>query len=290
MRRLEKPTYDVLEFYRTCISGVRSIELKQRLNTWSQRVVDAAELYDRYSKNNKLFEVISMQKKEAANHSVPFISKYESKNLYEYQVAKIGRPGRAVYSELLITKNKKCPFCTVGKVKNLDHFLPKAHFPIYAVTPVNLVPSCRDCNLDKNADVAIDARKQTLHPYYDDASAEQWLFAKVAIESCPPVIEYFTDSSHIKSPELALKVQAHFIAYGLSETFTDYAADRLGEIYVDCKNRFNREGSEELKKFLLEQKISCENDYKNSWSLAMYGALASSEWYCNGGFIEKKRD
>ncbi|WP_434930901.1 hypothetical protein ACRWQM_00545 [Shewanella sp. HL-SH5] len=285
MRLLKKPNFDVGTFFTTCVNGIGSAALRARFIKFSDKVVTASLDYESKSSKHELYIVIDQKLKDRKLHSPPLITKDELKKLYENQVAKKDRPGRPTYDKLLITRNKRCPFCSVGKVKNLDHFLPKAHFPIFSVTPINLVPSCRDCNQDKNDDFSVDIRKQSLHPYFDDVSKVQWLFAKVVEESNPPVISYYTDSILVKPKKLALKVDAHFISYNLNDIFTDLAADMLSDIYNYCMNQFNREGKESLRLYLLEQKKSYESAHLNSWQGTMYGALANSEWYCSGKFI-----
>ncbi|MBU1391718.1 MAG: hypothetical protein KJ856_10105 [Gammaproteobacteria bacterium] len=289
MRLLKKPDFDTKTFFSTCVSGIGAAELQKKFIIFSEKVVTASLDYDSKSSKHELYMIIDQGIKDKDLCSPPFITKDEFKKLYENQVAKEGRPGRSIYNNLLITKNKRCPFCSVGKVKNLDHFLPKAHFPIFSVTPINLVPSCRDCNQDKNDDFSVDIRKQSLHPYFDDVSKVKWLFAKVAEESNPPVISYYTDSTLVEPEKLALKVDAHFISYKLNDTFSDLAGEMLSDIYNYCMNQFNREGKESLKLYLLEQKESHENAHLNSWQGAMYSALANSEWYCSGKFIDPQQ-
>ena len=286
MHFLKKPSDDIEVFYATCVSGVGSKDLRTRFTKFTDEIVVASQNYDSKSQRHQLYNFIKNKEINDANlHTVPLVYKKELKLLYEYQVAKDNRPGRYVYNKLLVTKNKKCPFCSVGKVRNLDHFLPKAHFPILAVTPINLVPSCRDCNQDKNDDFSVDIRKQTLHPYFDDVTKVPWLFACIEEESIPPVITYYTDNELVKPKVLAFKVTAHFDAYNLGETFTDLAAEMLIDIYTYCMNLFNNEGAVSLRSYLQEQKESYEESNLNSWQGAMFGALVESGWYCRGEFI-----
>lgn len=292
MRLLKKPSLDIKKFYATCISGVGSADLKIKFTKFTNKVITASQRYDVKSQQHRLYELV--EDKEAKSEYLltePFITKKEFKCLYEYQVAKENRPGRTVYRDLLITINRKCPFCSVGTVKNLDHFLPKAHFPIFAVTPVNLVPSCRDCNQDKKDDFSVKKKKQTLHPYFDDVTKVKWLIAWVSEESIPPIVSYYTEypeSELMYSQELADKVEAHFEAYNLDEKFTNEAAEMLCGIHNLCMDVFNREGSRGLKSYLIEQKESYEQVHLNSWQGAMYDALANSVWYFEGEFIRVK--
>lgn len=282
MRNLEKPLYDVRAYYIECLNGVRDTKLKERLLRCIDNVEHAASNYAQKAQQHKLFEVVNFYQNTSTDS---LESKEEFKKLYENQVAKKGRPGRKVYDALiLLPRNKECPFCSVGRVKNLDHFLPKAFFPIFSVVPINLVPSCRDCNQDKNADFPTTLHEQTLHPYFDDVSEVQWLYAKV-IETIPPVIDYFTNESAIELNELQLKVNCHFNAYKLGDIFSDKAAEELSNIDDECRRLLESGGENYLKQYFLDKKYSYAKNYKNSWQVAMYGALSESSWFCNGGFI-----
>ena len=87
---------------------------------------------------------------------------------------------RKYYDKLLsLAPLNRCPYCGIGQVSTLDHYLPKTKFLIFSVLPYNLVASCKDCNTGKLDSYATTQNKQTLHPYYDDFTSEQWLYARV---------------------------------------------------------------------------------------------------------------
>ena len=98
--------------------------------------------------------------------------------VYTDRMAKEKVPGRPVYDRLKASQDI-CPFCGQRVVSQLDHYLPKANFPVLSVVPYNLVPSCSDCNKSKLSDVPNSEEEQIFHPYYDDVTTEQWLFAEV---------------------------------------------------------------------------------------------------------------
>jgi hypothetical protein len=289
MRFLGLPNESTLKFYNACSSGVGSADKKNRLRIYRGQVIGASDAYEASCKTHQIHQIISSYVEINKLVTVPYVSKEELNRLYEYQI-KEGRPGRDIYNRLLVTPNRRCPFCSVGTVKNLDHFIPKAHFPIFSVTTSNLVPSCRDCNMDKNSDFSTDIRKQTLHPYFDNVSDVQWLYAEIVDNSFPVVVNYFVDTSLIKSSALASKVVAHFEEYDLANIFIDLASVRVNEIHDNCKKRFQEGGANSLKKFLGEAKNSEEKVFKNSWSVAMYGALLDSNWFCERAFESNRRE
>lgn len=68
-----------------------------------------------------------------------------------------------------------CPYCNtsyiltdkIGKTRpEIDHYYPKATFPILSLSFYNLIPSCVDCNRKKGkTDVSL---KSFIHPYVDN--------------------------------------------------------------------------------------------------------------------------
>ena len=65
-------------------------------------------------------------------------------------------------------------------MKNLDHYLPKAKYPTLSVAPNNLIPSCRDCNMDKRDSASCDSQNIPVHLYFDDIPNEPWLHVTVS--------------------------------------------------------------------------------------------------------------
>src|SRR5690349_5881934 len=65
--------------------------------------------------------------------------------LYKNRFLRASAPGREYYDRIK-SLCRICPFCGIGIVNTVDHYLPKTKFPILSVTPTNLIPCCRDCN------------------------------------------------------------------------------------------------------------------------------------------------
>jgi hypothetical protein len=55
----------------------------------------------------------------------------------------------------------RSPFCGVGHGSALDHNLPKTKFPQLLVVPLNLVPSCKNCNTGNNTVIAVSGDLKT---------------------------------------------------------------------------------------------------------------------------------
>ena len=112
----------------------------------------------------------------------------EMKNLYTGTFRRKETRTRDIYNRIkAMPKLGICPLCGQRVVATLDHYLPQDSHPIFAVMPVNLVASCRDCNTIKHTWQPSSANDQTLHPYFDNVDDETWLVADIE-ESAPPAL------------------------------------------------------------------------------------------------------
>ena len=74
------------------------------------------------------------------------ITTKEMEKLYEQNFV-ASKVGRRIYDSILNSvEDNICPYCSQRLIKTLDHYLPKSIYPYFSVTPINLVPACRDCN------------------------------------------------------------------------------------------------------------------------------------------------
>ncbi|MFW0180082.1 HNH endonuclease, partial [Rothia sp. P5766] len=64
-----------------------------------------------------------------------------------------------------ISKNSRCSYCQVSRPNTLDHFLPKSHFPLLAISPLNLIPSCSECNSSISTKNKYTDTQALIYPY-----------------------------------------------------------------------------------------------------------------------------
>jgi hypothetical protein len=62
-----------------------------------------------------------------------------------------------------------CPLCGSLGVGTVDHFLPKAVYPEFAIYSLNLIPACPYCNSDEKGSTyqGESAPARLIHPYFD---------------------------------------------------------------------------------------------------------------------------
>jgi len=205
--------------------------------------------------------------------------------VYTQRMAKKGSPGRDTYDELISAPSQgRCPLCGGRLVTTLDHHLPKALYPALAVAPLNLVPSCGDCNKAKLALVPRNAADVSLHPYFDHIDDERWLRADVD-ETRPAALVFRVEApGGMWGDLMQRRVRNHFGTFGLAELYATLAAEELLNIRHQLTDLYATAGVDGVRSQLQDRALSCGQARRNGWRTAAYEAWSASEWFCNGGF------
>jgi hypothetical protein len=110
---------------------------------WKRGIV-LASFYEMHGEKTALFKICP--EKEIDN----CVTTEEMSRLYKGHFSRMKSPSRHMYDAIMTSSWKGfCPLCSHRQVTTLDHYLPKSLYPIFAVTPLNLIPSCSDCNKAK---------------------------------------------------------------------------------------------------------------------------------------------
>lgn len=274
MLNVVRPEEDAGTLFAACAARTRDVARRNVLLAQRANVEARAELYSDYANLGTLFEL----EPEVPNGIAPA----ELSGLYDRALVRGGeRPtylklrGRARYN--------RCPLCAQRDVKTLDHYLPKDGFPELAVVPLNLVPSCFECNHAKLAYLAGQADQLLFHPFYDDWSAYRLVRATIIVG--PRV----TTSFAIRNPpgadvDLVRRAERHFEELGLGALYEEHAAVELVERKGMFRTTFESDGAEGLRDELTREARSRRLFNRNSWQSALYRALARSDAFCDGGF------
>lgn len=280
MFAITKPELDIDSVFEACAGSIQDIETRRRILSIRSYIRGCHKVYNIHAVYYLLFSL----KDECLSHPACKASKSELVKLYEQQMV-YNKEGRKQYDLILsMAPNGICPFCGFAQATTLDHYIPKKKFPSFAISPLNLVPSCSDCNTGKSEDVAGSQLEQIIHPYFDhNLFTEQWLFAMVN-ETSPPSITFFTNPpSHWETVNVK-RVFSHFKDFRLAKRFSVQVADEISILRHELQYDFDISKAAGVKQALTRKYTACSRVYKNWWKTAMYQALASSNWYCNGGF------
>ncbi|MDR1181812.1 MAG: hypothetical protein LBL13_07520 [Bacteroidales bacterium] len=278
MKVITKPNITAKDAFLTCISKVKNVDLKTRLTACVNLISQAETEFE--SKITK-GDIHTICKEQIVNGNV--IAK-ELKTVYTDRMAGTNAPGRTIYDKLILApKNGICPLCSHGHVSTLDHYLPKSDFPRLAVVPINLIPSCFDCNKYKLTTSPRKPEEETLHPYYDNIEDVQWLYAQVN-HTTPPTVSFFVKPLDSWSDLLKARVQHHFQSFSLAKLYTKEAAVYISDLNQRLQSIHSSSGAIGVSEYLRNEAISrCAVD-KNSWRTAFYFAVADDDWFCDGGF------
>lgn len=275
---VQKPGRSAGDTFLTCISRVKNHELKCRLQSVLSLIENASNEYEWAAERGSLHEIA------ASEHVGGVVSANEMEKVYTNRMAKIGSPGRPIYEGMILSaRNGICPLCGHAEVRTLDHHLPKFSYPSLAVTPINLVPSCTDCNQAKRATCPDAAEEVAINPYFDNIVDRRWLKARIE-ETSPPTVSFFVDVSTGWEGVLAMRIQSHFSLLNLPRKYSIQAANEWASIRHELDSIFQSSGEGGVRLALLRRSYSAAQVLLNGWRNSTFEAMAESKWFCRGGF------
>lgn len=278
MRNLQRPAEDPDAHFLTCIERIRNRPLRDRLRSIRPNVAAASAEFHAHA------IVSSLHALPAQANVAGVVTTAEMVDVYDGRMARRRSPGRPVYDRLMALADfEVCPLCGQRTVSTIDHHLPKTRYPALVVTPVNLVPVCKDCNNAKGNRIPATAGEQTLHPYYDNIEGDSWLRGTV-VPGAPAVVVFAVDAPAGWSPLLTQRVQFHFHLLELGKLYASHASVELRNIQYGLSRLHSAGGLPAVRAHLLSEAVSREASHRNSWQTAMYKALHQNNWFCNGGF------
>lgn len=276
MRPLPLPTINIEDILGDCIAATVDPSLQSRMTQELPALVNVSRGY-------------ATSATQAALHLIPRVSGVgsvtadELKALYGDHMSSTSGQARWAYDILRnAAPHKRCPLCGVGTVGGLDHHLPKSKYPDLSVAPQNLVPACDYCNSAKRAAYPKDAGSQTIHPYFDDFTREQWLHAEIVVGRPVAITFKVTPPSSWGSISSA-RVESHFRVCKLGVLFASNANDELVTWKKPLTKLFLKGGATIVSERLLEEADRYAHNL-NSWQHAMYIRLGNDPWFCGVGF------
>ncbi len=274
MIKLNIPTITSIEAFDACLSGIVSTDMKQNYMDTQHDILSAYDVYEAKANQLKLYEIPFIKQLKNEDIVVGDLSKGDFKHLYNYYMVK--RPvGRKIYDKLMIESGGRCPYCGISETYNLDHYLPKSKYPIYSVLPINLIPSCRDCNTGKLAGHSRKAKKQTLHPYFEDECfyLDNWIDADITGYK-PLTLSFFVRVPDEWSDINKARAKQHFKDFNLNTKYSLRASDELTTVW-DQRNNFFDGLPDDFKKQL--QSNIVESLSVNHWKIVVYKTLVEDD-------------
>lgn len=273
MRLAARPAVSARNVFELCCNGIEDGNRKGRLLPNVGKVEAAAIDYSRAGDAGAIHTL------RAATYE-PLKPAMAEDFTWLYEKRLVGSAsGRVLYERLRDgNRNGRCALCNMDRALTLDHHLPKADHPVFAVTPDNLLPACRDCNGIKLAN-----QTPTLNTYFDELGSGTWLTA-VVIPVSPCRLEYSLQIQPSWSGELMVRAQEHFRLFKLNERYTYQAARQVVGIRGQLATIFATRGTAGVRQHLRQLAESWQAADQNSWEAALYAGLFASGWFCDGGF------
>lgn len=282
MKRLHVPIFEPRTVYEDCANVEPDLERRSRYADATDLYLAEASRYRLRASARVLFEFAASKRGQPEQLTIGGLTKGDFKRLYVDHMLGANKPARQYYDRIRNSApHSKCPYCRLGQVKTLDHFLPKALYPAFSVLPENLVPSCIDCNDGKNA-APVSSQNLMSHPYYEDEriEGEVWLGAQIIEGQSATVV--FSFIRPVGWPDdLAKRVENYFLAFDLARRFAIEAASEI----VAISDYLSTVADLQARSQYLRLQASIERaSRKNTWKAAMFDALNNSEWFVNLGY------
>lgn len=285
MRWPERPETTVTQSLDACCTGMQDGTEETRLRGRLADMQTAEESYRRCAEDGDLHALLTEPGLRRHTSGNPDPDKNALVRIYDQGMVS-RKEGRALYDRILaLAPYGECPLCGIGEVDTLDHYLPKAHFPLCAILPINLVPACMHCNHDKGPAVSGSPDTQPLHPYFDQLGQGRWLVAEI-LPTTPVTACFAVQALPEWSAVLTARVKHHFNAYDLDRRYTLKAGRHLAGRHSRHRQLLAM-GAELLRETLREEAESWRKTNPNAWETALYFALVDSDWYLIKGLEEE---
>jgi 5-methylcytosine-specific restriction endonuclease McrA len=211
------------------------------------------------------------------------VTKDDLVTLYGSYFAKAGTSSRDIYDSIRISSKGICPLCSFGNVTTLDHYLPKARYPLFSVVPANLIPACADCNKGKGSSVFRVVEDQPLHPYFSQSKFydDVWIKAEV-VHTIPPSITFTAVPPDNWDEPSKTRAINHFNDFDLANRFAIQAGLDVTTAIATVKSLLPSLGLEGIKNLFIGLAVA---EKPNSIKGIFYRALAEDDWFCSGAAI-----
>lgn len=181
---------------------------------------------------------------------------------------------------------KRCPICAIGPAKELDHYLAKADFKLFAIYVRNLVPICHDCNNSKGTHGTDVPHERFIHAYFDDLPDEH-LSVELMLNNGGLVTDFGVPDLGPERAEIEQRLRFQIDRLKLSERWSDEVIIYLSAHEVALEDAFEAEGADGVSTFLTKQADKEERRFReSSWRPVLLKALSADEDFCEGGFQE----
>ena len=196
-----------------------------------------------------------------------------------------GRPFGSIRDEILQSARfATCPYCNARTVDSLDHALPIAVYPEYAILSQNLVPACSACNQSKGDECLEKTGKRLMHPYFVRIPQEPILFASLDISGQTVTWRFYLEKNDATNDSQFESIENLFNLLKLADLYYTISVGDILDRMEHVKQLRKTGGATDVRRYFeMEAESARRNRGENYWKTAILRALGKSDDFCAGG-------
>ena len=178
----------------------------------------------------------------------------------------------------------QCPYCGIGEIGDLDHFLPQTTYNLLSVYARNLIPCCHKCNRAKGTLASPTPTEHLAHAYFDAFPPERFFFAEVSVSPAGLKTRFYIEKSVAMTQAFADRLTFQVQRFELNKRYPAVVNSYLGG-QKEWIEQAGRAGLPALRATLVGQRDSLARQFAlNDWRTALMYALSESDDFCDGGY------
>ena len=178
MRKLTPITDDPISFINSVINGTKKRKDDDNYDEghkFKDRCNAQVSAHKNYIEKYKTeFDKDTLENLVGRHPNLTDTEKKEFQSLYSYNKNPIKKLRYQVLTENGYL-NEFCPLCGVNLVNTMDHYIPQEDYPLFVVHPLNLIPSCSQCNGRKSDTILENGIRKFWNAYLDIPPKDQYL-------------------------------------------------------------------------------------------------------------------
>ena len=274
MYRLREPAVDDSAYY-DAVTNAKRRERRRRLRSTRDDVLTAYDGYIDRAPNLANLPALQLTngQKEALVHA------------FEIPTAPMNRLRAKLTASLL---GARCALCGLSETSELDHYLPKNHYPEFSLFSKNLVPVCAQCNKTKSDKILIDGTsvRRFLHVYFDEVPEGRFLQASLTFGANVIVVNFSIERPTGIPSHVYHLLRSHLSELDLVRRYQIMSLQHMSDTRGSYRRLFELDGTGvalagELSMF----SDDLAADYgRNHWLSVLNSSMARDVNFCNGGF------
>ena len=257
MKNLEPYRKDIFEFFKEVVSNKNG---RRNDPTYKERLGDledqVEELYQEYLdavNGNSLENLSPFGFRNSEKDDLLSLYQFKSKVLQKLKIDLTTIEGR---------KFNTCQMCAIEPIGSFDHIVPKKDFPEYSVNPINLFPSCLNCNSIKGRRWVFDGKRMFLNLFFDVIPITQYIQVDFADY---PVPEFSIISGSI-DPMMEALITSHYENLELFRRYRENSNEVIDPVVTEAKALVPRIGIHEFRSVVEEAVSAMQEVYGvNHW-------------------------